>query len=849
MRAIELKTEYLFNPMGIDIKNPRLMWCCEGGIRQSAYRITATAGDACVWDSGKVISDAMHAVYPKDLPSRRRVEWKVMLWDENDCAGDWSEGAWFETGLLHSTDFRAKWISGDYAVNKKKRYPVDCFQKSFSAEGVVKARLYITACGLYEARLNGRRVGNFVLAPGHTDYTKRIQLQVYDVTELIQKGSNELTCELADGWYRGSCGAWGVRNQYGKQTKLFAQLELYGADGRLTRVCSDKSWRWSADGPRLFADNKDGERVDARKAPSYGGHARETVCKVIPRASNNVPVTEHEHFTPVRVIDTPSGKKVLDFGQNIAGYVCFTLKAQAGQKIVLRFGEMLGKDGELTLKNIQCATKKRATPLQTIEYICKAGVNTYKTKFSIFGFQYAEVSGCDVTQAVFEAIAVYSDLEETLEFESSNALLNKFVDCTRWSAKNNSADVPTDCPTRERHGWTGDSQLFFTTAAYLFNYAPFAKKHLNDVYDWQKKDGKLPQIAPYGGVDFYMDFMNGAPGWADAGILIPYRFYKQYNDVKILEEYYGGMRRYAEFVIGRMGKKTILSKPLHIKHKYRRYAVNYGQAYGEWAEPTDVWKTVWTDMILPKPEVATAYAYWMMKLMAEIAQILGKKEDVARYSFYAEKTKEAYRAIRRTAEYTLDTDRQAMLVRPLYLQILDKEQTEFAQKRLVRAMENYDWRVGTGFLSTPLILDVLGKIDPEYAYRLLENEEMPGWLFMPKAGATTIWESWEGTEAQGGIASLDHYSKGAVLEWVFSKMCGLTVGEKNTIFVAPVPGGNITYAKLKYKSIYGTIFCGWNKTKEGITYRVSIPANVTAHLVLPGGKVSVLSAGEYTISV
>lgn len=848
MKAINLKTEYLVNPIGIDIKNPRLMWNCEGGVKQNAYRIVATSDGKTVWDSGKVQSSSMRAEYSLPPKSRQKIEWKITLWDENDKEGE-AASATFEYGLLNPSDWQAKWISGNYRVNKKLRYPVDCFQKNFNAIGIKKARLYVTACGLYEVKLNGVRVGNFVLAPGHTDYRKRIQYQTYDVTDLINGGANTITAELADGWYRGSCGAWGIRNQYGMRTKLLAQLELTDSIGNISRICTDESWSWSNDGSITFADNKDGEIVDACKKPTCSGNAKIVKCKVVPTASNNVYITEHETFKP-KLITTQKGAKVLDFGQNIAGYIAFTVRAKAGDKITLRFGEMLDKNGEFTQKNIQCATKKRATPLQKIEYTCKEGVNAYKTKFAIFGFQYALIeTNVPFEPEDFTAIAVYSDIEEVLTFESSNELLNKLVDCTRWSAKNNSADVPTDCPTRERHGWTGDSQLFFTTAAYLFNYAPFAKKHLRDVYDWQKKDGKLPQIAPYGGVDFYMNTMNGAPGWAEAGILIPYRFYRQYGDKNILKEYYGGMYRYAQFIIKRMGRKTILSKPLHISRKYRRYAVNYGQAYGEWAEPADVHPMHWTDMILPKPEVATAYASWMMKLMAEIAGEFGKSDDQKKFSFYAEKSKEAYRAIRKTEEYKLDTDRQALLVRPLYLNLLDEKQTEYAKERLVKAMENYGWRVGTGFLSTPLILDVLADIDIEYAYKLLENEEMPGWLFMPKAGATTIWESWEGTKAQGGIASLDHYSKGAVLEWVFSKMCGIQVEGENKFKIAPLPGGHFTFANTSYNSVYGEVVSGWQKEGEGYTYTITIPSNCTAEIVLPNGETHTVGAGEYTFTV
>ena len=384
--------------------------------------------------------------------------WKGVSIRFADHASEWSEAAFFEMGI---TKWEACWITGNYGVNKKQRYPVDCFRKAFSAEKAQKARLYITACGLYEAMLNGHRVGDFILAPGITDYNKRIQYQTYDVTDLLIEGDNVLTVQLADGWYRGSTGAWGLKNQYGTETALLCQLEITGEDGKIQTICSDASWDWSNDGPIRFADNKDGEIVDAARRPSYGGKAKRTSRAVIPSASNNVPVREHERFTP-RLIHTPSRKTVLDFGQNIAGYVSFRVQAKPGQKITLTHGEMLDSQGELTLRNIQCSSKKITTPLQKIEYTCKEGLNEYKPRFCIFGFQYVQVdSNIKVNPEDFEAIAVYSDMENTLTFDSSNELLNRFVSCTRWSTKNNSADLPTDCPTRERHGWTGDAQIFF----------------------------------------------------------------------------------------------------------------------------------------------------------------------------------------------------------------------------------------------------------------------------------------------------------------------------------------------------------------------------------------------------
>ena len=843
MIATRMRTEGLANPVGIAAGNPNLFWNCQGGQKQTAYQVYAEDDTGnLLWDSGKVKSDAMRNRWGgSPVPPKTKVIWNVRLWDENDAVGEWME-SFFETG----TDaWSARWITGDYKVNKKVRYPVDCFRKCFHTAGVKKARLYITACGLYEAKLNGQQAGDFVRAPGITDYRRRVQYQTYDVTDLLLDGKNELTVQLADGWYRGSCGAWGLKNQYGTETKLLAQMEITHSDGSVQTICSDESWDWSNDGPICFADNKDGEIVDARKKPSYSGKARVTKHSVKPSASNHVPVTEHERLT-AKLITTPSGKIVLDFGQNIAGYAEFTVTAHAGEKILLRFGELLDENGEFTQKNIQCSNQKITTPLQQVIYTCREGENHYKTTFAIFGFQYLLVE-TDATfhPEDFTAIAVYSDIERTGFFESSNALLNKFVENTVWSAKNNHADLPTDCPTRERHGWTGDAQIFFNTAAYLFDYASFAQKYMRDVYDWQKKDGKLPQIAPYGGVDFYMSFMDGSVGWSDVGVLIPYRFWKLYGDDCLIRRHYDGMVRYAKFMIKRCAKFTPLRHHLPLKGEAKKYIVNYGQSYGEWAEPEDVFPNDWKNTVLPHPEESTAYTVFIMNHMIEIAEYFGKQQDKALFEKYRDGCTKAYRELITLPGYTLDTDRQAKLVRPLYMHLLDKKQEAYAKHRLIQAMENYRWRLGTGFLSTPFILDVLADIDIEYAYRLLENEEMPGWLFMPKNGATTIWESWEGTKAQGGIASLNHYSKGAVCEWLFKTMCGIRVDEKNHFTIAPRPGGHFTHANAVYNSVYGSVESGWKKQSAGYVFTVRIPCNTTAEIVLPNGSRKQVSAGEY----
>ena len=850
MIATRLKTEYLHNPLGMDIAVPRLFWNCEGGMSQTAYQVICR--DDCgrmLWDSGKTTGSTMRVPYAgESLKSRSRVLWQVRLWDENGQPGDWSEEAFFELGLLNPADWQGKWITGNYKVTKKQRYPVDCFRKVFEVGTIRKARLYITACGLYEAKLNGHRVGEFILAPGITDYRKRVQYQTYDVTQLLQGGENELTFQLADGWYRGSCGAWGLKNQYGTETKLLAQLELTLADGTVQTVTTDGSWDWSNDGPIRFADNKDGEVVDAACVPSYDRKAKETSHPVIPTASNNVPVTEHERLKPTCII-TPSGKTVLDFGQNIAGYVEFTVQAKRGQRIFLRFGEMLDAQGEFTQKNIQCSNKKTTTPLQQVDYICKEGVNRYKTTFAIFGFQYVLVE----TDALFEpedftAIAVYSDMERTGFFESSNALLNKFVENTVWSAKNNHADLPTDCPTRERHGWTGDAQIFFKTASYLFAYAPMAKKYLHDVYDWQEKSGRLPHIAPDGGADFYMRTMNGSVGWSDVGILIPERYARMYADDSVAREFYDGMVSYARFMERRCGKTMpIFAHRIRLPKDAKKYLVNDGQSYGEWAEPEEVSGGFdWKDFAAPHPEVSTAYTAHVLGRMANIAQKLGHAGDAQEFRAYSDGCKKAYQALVETAKFSLDTDRQTQLVRPLAFDLLNEHQTEFAQKRLIQALEHYGWRLGTGFLSTPLILDVLAEIDLEAAYRLLENEELPGWLCMPKNGATTIWEAWEGPNSVGsGIGSLNHYSKGAVVEWLFSTMCGITVAGENHFTIAPRPGGHFTYAKASYDSVFGRVESAWHRENGIAIFEFTIPPNCTADVILPGKASETLSAGTY----
>jgi alpha-L-rhamnosidase len=810
---------------------------------QSAYQIIAVNdGGAELWDSGKVLSGKMtHIEWDgSSLNSRDNVQWKVRVWDENDVCGEWSENALFEIGLLHKKDWIACWISGNYKPYKKFRYPVDSFLQSFNCvQFVRKARLYITACGVYEAQINGTRVGNFILAPGFTDYRKRLQYQTYDVTPFLRPGENNITVELADGWYRGSIGAMGITYFYGMKTKLLIQMEITYSDGSVLVVTSGEDFRWSSDGPVRFADMKDGEIVDLKRQASHNGQPRLESFPGILCSSNNVPVTEHERFM-AKLIKSPSGKTLLDFGQNISGYIEFTLNARNGQKISLQMAEKL-KDGELDMASIQCrAGKPNATPQQKITVICTEGQNHYKTKFAVFGFRYAEVtSDFPINAADFSAIAVYSDMEETGFFDCSNALLNRLVENTRWSMKGNFLDVPTDCPTRERAGWTGDAQVFCKSGTWLMDTAAFFRKWLRDLRDRQTKKGKVHCIVPSVGNEGYISAMDGCCGWADAAVLVPYRLYEMYGDSRLLEESYYSMKNYFLFQINRTGRTGLFGKPVFGPD--RKYISNTGQAFGEWLEPQDVYRqSIIKDFIAPHPEEATAYLSWIAGHLAVIARVIGHMEDIPLYEEYKDGCKRSYNN-RFVKDGCINSNRQAKFVRPLAMGLLEGETKAKVFSQLIGNIEHRDYHIGTGFLSTPLILpllSVMGRSD--IAYKMLENTEAPGWLYPVKNGATTIWEDWEGRSSQ------NHYSYGSVCEWIFETVCGLQVAGDNHFKITPIPGGTLTHAKFSYNSVYGYVESHWKSEAGKIQLEVTVPANCTAVVRMPNGDKYSIQAGKHT---
>ena len=863
MRAVHLQTEYLSEPMGIDILSPRFYWYCEGGIKQTAYQIIAEKDGMTVWDSGKVLSDAMrHIRYEgKKLESRDCIEWSVQLWDENDVPGEVAKSR-FEMGLLKKEDWTAEWIAGNVKLKKHMRYPVDCFRRKFSVKKELrKARLYITACGLYEARMNGEKVGKFCLAPGCTDYRKRLQYQTYDVTEqLIKSADAELTVQVADGWYRGSVGCFGATNVYGRQTKLLCQLEMIYADGTQETIVSNEAFSWSDDGPVRFADLKDGEIYDARKIPSYTGNAVVVKEEKHLVSGNNVYPVEKEHF-PARLIITPSGKKVLDFGQNIAGFLSFTIQGKAGQKVNLRMGEILDENGEFTQKNIQTVKPVKEwgrikelmlmmqmgsklkhtqpTPKQEIEFICSGKLDYYKTAFAVSGFRYALIeTEADFHPSDFEAIAVYSDMEQTGAFTCSNAKVNQFFENTKWSMKGNFLDIPTDCPTRERLGWTGDAQVFFETGAYLMNTASFFRKWMLDMEDGKMKNGVVPAVVPYAGMRMMYEQTGSSVGWGDAAVYLPYRYWKCYGDVSVLEQMYPMARAYAMYAISNTGHT---SKKEAAEDPNNSYVYEKGTHLGEWLEPKEFQDQVKAGSMAKQTEVSCAYFYYAMTRMKEIASELGKKEDEELFAKYAAGSKKAYQELF-LKDGIPDTDRQAKLVRPLALGLADGDEKRKVsiQKRLAQAVKNRKYKIGTGFLSTPFVLQVLTEAgESGLAYKMLEQEQAPGWLYEVEQGATTVWEDWEGT------VSHNHYSPGAVCQWLFDTVAGIRISGENHFVLSPIPGGTLTHAEASYISPFGMVKSSWKKTGTGIEYCFEIPANTTAEIVLTDGTRKTVRAGIY----
>lgn len=846
MKAVRLRTERMTNPIAIDVAAPLFTWICEGGKFQSAYEISVCENGTEIWNSGKVSSGDMFANYGGKARSRMNASWKVRLWDENDSEGEWSEEATFELGFLEKECWSAKWINPEPETDPAKRYPASYLRKSFNVGKIGKARLYITCHGLYHAFINGKKVGDQELTPGHDSYKMRLQYQTYDVADLLKEGENEITVVLGDGWYRGCKGIDGSRNTYGETLALLCQLEI---DENAVLV-SDESWQASQNGMVRENDMQLRETQDARMENITDWHGviienhgyENLVCP------NTVPVRRQESFVG-KIITTPNGETVVDFGQNMAGHIELEITAEEGQSVLVALGETLDKDGNFTNANFQPegGRNKEGGIAQEMMFICKKGKNVFRPYFTYSGFQYAKVeTDATLEDAVFTSHAVYSDMERVGFFSCSNEDVNKLVENTLWSQRSNFCDVPTDCPTRERAGYTGDAQIFMHTGLFLCDCYPLLRKWLKNCALEQRDDGCIHCISPInkegGGPG---DMFDGSCGWGDGGVIIPYEMYKTYNDIRILEETYPMMLRWIDYLMNRAKKNH--PKRLFRRNPYRRYTIDMGFDWGEWLEPdVDNVKRLTQGLMNGRPEVCTAFLCYSSRLVSEVAKALGKDDDAKKYADISEKARKGF-WYSSTKKGIINSDRQCEYVRPIAFKLLDEKETEQAAASLNELVKAKDYHLNTGFLSTAHLNKALSDMGyVETAYRLLLQDTCPSWLYAIKMGANTIWETWDAKKTDGtvGKASLNHYSYGSVVGWLFDSVCGIKL-DRTELEIKPCPNRLLEHAEASWLSPIGKIESSWRYEGDEIIFDFTIPANTTAKLTLPNGETCELEPGKH----
>lgn len=898
-----LLTENLENPLGIDVRNPSLSWQMQAGgqndrplrgVIQSAYQVQVApsaaqldAGQGLLWDSGKVESgNSISVTYTgPEVQSRQRYSWRVRAWDQDDQPSEWSETACWEMGLLDEGEWAADWIEVDWEEDPKEFKPCPYFRRSFSLnEPVRSARLYITAHGLYEAWLNGQRVGDQVFTPGYTPYDLMLQYQVYDVASLLQQGENALGAILGDGWYRGKVYALGNRNVYGSRLGLLALLLIETSSGDRITIASDSFWK-ATTGPILKSDMKDGEIYDARlempgrcEAAFDDGDWKNVRTAPHPKnhlvASMGVPVRRKDTFKP-SVIKTPKGETVLDFGQNLAGVVWFKVQGPRGTTVRLQHGETLDKDGNFTVANLLMFVPKEGKeppPFQEVRYTLKGeGIEEYEPRFTVHGFRYVKIDGYpgEPDPADFQSVAIYSDMPPTGTFECSDPLITQLHRNTEWSMKSNFLDLPTDCPQRERAGWTGDAQIFAASASFLMDTRAFFRKWLHELSLEQYPNGMLGNFVPNPyrltrgiGTGLFKK-LDGSAGWGDAAVIIPWAVYQAYRDVQVLRRQYRSMKAWVDH-LEKTARKVNWSKKLSPRYwldtAYRtRQALIWDTGYhwGEWLEPgggsvSSLASDMIRRLLFGEPVVATAYFAHAARLLAKTADLLGEKEDAQNYTALAERVKAAYIDEFIGKDGQIQPDRQASYVRVLAFDLAPEDLKPAIVENLARLVRAAGNHVGTGFLSTVFLCQVLaenGRLD--VAYDLLTQKTIPSWLYAVTRGATTIWETWEGIKEDGTPQmSLNHYSPGAVINFLHRVVAGITPAEPGyrAILIHPQPGGGLTWTKASYRSVYGLIESEWVKEESRMRMNVTIPPNTRAVIVLPGAAVDQVTESGLPLS-
>jgi len=847
MRIADLRCEYLINPVGIGEPQPRLSWILDSarrGQKQTAWRVLVSSSreklerdQGNLWDTGKVDGDqTAQVVYSgAGLKSAQECFWKVCAWDVDGVQTEFSPVASWSMGLLAGSDWKGKWIAMP-AVEKAEDAagqeietgpPPAWIRKAFSVDKPVRrAIIYATARGIFELYLNGSRVSPDVFAPEWTDYDKRIQYRAYDLTEMLAQGGNALGIVLGDGWYSGYVG-WRGRGAYGRQNSVLAQLELECEDGSRQTIGTDESWRCNS-GPLLSADLMMGESYDARleltgwDSAGYDDSSWQPVAVVekpeVPLvAQHSQPVRVTEEIETVAVFQPRPGVYVFDLGQNIAGRARLRVKGKAGTKVVLRHAERLNPDSTIYTTNLRRA---RATDT----YILKSGgEEIYEPRFTFHGFQYVEVTGFPGVpdKSAITGCVLNSDTPQVGTFKCSNPMVNQLWRNILWGQRGNFLSVPTDCPQRdERLGWMGDAQIFIRTATFNMDVAAFFSKWMYDVDDAQSEEGAFSEISPrFGSLEKHC----GAAGWADAGVIVPWTVYQVYGDTRIIERHYGSMSRWMDYVLR--------DNPDLIRKNGR------GSDYGDWLS---------IDADTPKEILATAYWAHDARLMSRMAAATGRTEDQRRYEELFEGIRAAFQKAYISPDGHILGETQTGYLLALYMDLLPESLRQAAGEHLVENIRQKDWHLSTGFLGVRHLNPVLTGLGyKDVAYRLLNTDTFPSWLYPIRNGATTIWERWDGwTQEKGfqdpGMNSFNHYSLGSVGEWLYGSVAGIDLDPEvsgfKSIVIRPCPGGGLEYASAEYESIRGMIKSAWRLEGDSLALDVTVPANAHATVYFPCPK-------------
>ncbi len=839
----QTKVEQLFcentsNPIGMGVEKPRFTWLItstQGSTMQTAYELVVREGKKTVWSTGKVNSDQSVLVEyaGMQLHSNTKYNWQVRIWDNHGGVSAWSAPANFHTALFQESDWKAKWISIGFEEDAKTR-PVQYFRKSFAVKKkIAQATAFVTSQGMYEAYLNGSRIGDAYLTPGWTSYKTRLQYQVYDVTTLLRTGDNAAGAMLGNGWFRGTLGWVGNGNLYGKQLALLMQVHIQYADGTSDFFVTDESWR-SSYGAVQSSEIYDGETIDHTKEQkgwnniSFDDTKWSSVTTIQAGykhllATYNEPVKKHEVFTPIKMITTPKGERVLDFGQNLVGWVKVKASGKAGSNIVIKHAEVLDKFGNFYTDNMRSA-KTTAT------YILNGqGEEEFEPHFTFYGFRYIKIEGDleEIKPKNFTAVVLYSAMPMTGSFTSSNKLVNQLQQNIQWGQKGNFLDVPTDCPQRdERLGWTGDAQAFSRTAAFNYNVHNFFTKWLRDVEADQLPNGSVPFVIP----NVLGQNSSGSAGWADVATIIPWNLYLVYGDKRILETQYASMKNWVNFMEGK-SVNDLWNTGFHFGDWlfYRPFDDNDGRA-----------------AVTDKYLIAQSFYAHSTQLLINAAQVLGKTDDVSFYTNRLKKIKAAFLNEYVTPSGRLVSGTQTAMVLALNFDMLPESMRESTATRLVENIKSYDNHLSTGFLGTPYLTDVLtrfGKTD--VAYQLLLQESFPSWLYPVKMGATTIWERWNGirtdsTFEPASMNSFNHYAYGAIGDWMYRRMVGIDnsdghIGYKHAT-IKPYLGMGFTHARGELQTYYGKISNGWKIEGDRLNMETEIPANTTAIIYFPSTK-------------